>query len=120
MLLVTLEQREQLFRNNVDRDGDHFPVVKLFVPWASATWLITDMDQADEDLMFGLCDMGHGTPELGYVLLSGLEELRGPGGLGVERDLHFTAQYPLSVYTAAARAHQQIVTHAIIVGGFAR
>ncbi|PDS75470.1 DUF2958 domain-containing protein [Rhizobium sp. L43] len=120
MLLVTLEQREQLFRNNLDRDGDHFPVVKLFTPWASARWLITDMDRGDEDLLFGLCDLGLGSPELGYVLLSDLEELRGPGGLRVERDLHFTAKFPLSAYTIAARAHQQIITSEVIVGGFAK
>ncbi|MBB3445483.1 DUF2958 domain-containing protein [Rhizobium sp. BK379] len=120
MLLVTLEQRELLFANNKRRDDDHFPVIKLFTPWANATWLISDMDAHDEDLMFGLCDMGHGTPELGYVLLSDLEELKGPGGLQVERDLHFTAKFPLSVYTRAARAHQRIITSEGVVGGFAK
>jgi len=108
MLLVTVEQQAVLIANNRNKDADHIPVVKLFTPWASATWLIVDMEP-DEDMMFGLCDLGHGYPELGYVLLSDLEELKGPGGLRVERDLHFRPTRPLSEYTIAARAARRIV-----------
>lgn len=109
MLLVTLEQRAQLLKNFLTKDDDHIPVVKLFTPWANATWLFVDLDPGDEDTLFGLCDLGHGYPELGYVLLSDLEELRGPGGLRVERDLHFRPTRPLSEYTIAARAARRIV-----------
>jgi hypothetical protein len=31
-----------------------------------------------------------GYPELGYVMLSELGSVRGPLGLGIERDIHFT------------------------------
>ena len=40
---------------------------------------------------------------------SGLTEYRGPFGLGIERDIHFTAAFPLSIYTEAARAAGHIV-----------
>ena len=38
--------------------------------------------------MFGLCDPG--LPELGYVGLNELQAVRGPWGLGIERDLYWT------------------------------
>ena len=81
---------------------DHKPVVKFFGGGA-CTWLITEM-AADGDTMFGLCDLGHGTPELGNVSLTELSNLRfRPFGLGVERDKYFTADKPLSAYSDEAR-----------------
>ncbi len=109
MNLMTPEILERLKMNNLTKDADHAPVVKFFTPWANATWLISDIDVEDNDLMFGLCDMGHGEPELGYVLLSDLEELKGPAGLTVERDLHFKATKPMSEYAYAARRERRIV-----------
>lgn len=46
---------------------DPRPVVKLFTPNGSATWLITEgYEEPDGDLrLFGLCDLGFGSPELG-------------------------------------------------------
>lgn len=109
MKLITPEILERLKMNNLTKDADHAPVVKFFTPWANATWLISDIDVEDGDMMFGLCDMGLGEPELGYVLLSDLEELRGPSCLRVERDLHFRATRPMSEYVYAARSERRIV-----------
>lgn len=61
-------------------------------------------------ILFGLCDLGMGFPELGSVRLSELESVKGRLGLGIERDLYFTARYPLSVYTEAASDADTIVT----------
>ena len=88
---------------------DPAPAVKFFTPDGSATWLITESHPEDPDLLFGLCDLGMGFPELGYVALSELESLRGPLGLPVERDLHFTPEGALSEYSRAARKAQRIV-----------
>ena len=74
-------------------DIDFEPVVKLFTPDAGATWLLSELDLDDEDTAFGLCDLGIGLPELGFVSLSEIAELRGKLGLPVERDLHFKAQF---------------------------
>ncbi len=38
-----------------------------------------------------------------------LAQYRGPFGLGIERDIHFTANYSLSIYAEAARAAGHIV-----------
>lgn len=52
--------------------------------------------------MFGLADLGFGSPELGYFALEELESLRRPFGLGIERDILFEGKLPLSVYAQAA------------------
>ncbi|MDR6757181.1 hypothetical protein J2Y48_002477 [Mycoplana sp. BE70] len=107
MKLLTAELRAQLINNNVTaRDTDHIPVVKWFTPWANATWIITEMEP--DSRCFGLCDVGHGTPELGYVSVEELESVKGPFGLTVERDLSFSTKMPLCVWTALARANRRI------------
>jgi hypothetical protein len=58
---------------------------------------------------FGLCDLGLGLPELGYVCMRELREIRGPLGLPIERDLHFEADKPISAYADEARTHGRIV-----------
>jgi hypothetical protein len=110
MVLITPEIRERLIANwKAGPDMDHVPVVKLFFPAGAHTWLLTEMKPDHPDILFGLCDLGMGFPELGYVSLSELESVRGAFGLGIERDIHFTARYPLSVYAEAARMHGIIV-----------
>lgn len=93
-------------------DFDPRPAVKLFTPDAAATWLITEgYEEPDGDLrMFGLCDLGLGSPELGYVMLSVLENICGGLGLPVERDLYFKAEHRLSLYTKMASHAGRIVT----------
>lgn len=81
---------------------DPQPVVKLFTPDGGATWLLTEILPHDPDLAFGLCDLGLGFPELGYVSLSELARVRGHLGLPVERDEWFRADKPLSAYLEAA------------------
>ena len=59
--------------------------VKFFTPDSSWTWYASEFD--GEDIFFGLV-IGH-VAELGYFSLSELEEVRGPMGLPIERDLYF-------------------------------
>ena len=98
--------RQSLDNNNFDPP----PVVKLFTPDAGATWLLTEIDPDDHDHAFGLCDLGHGFPELGYVSLAELQSVRGRLGLPIERDLHFVATKAISVYAREARRAERIVT----------
>ena len=110
MRLLTLAQNEQLLRNGYceNREQDHFPVVKLFMPGTACTWLLTQFDPQVPGLAFGLCDLGMGFPELGYVDLDELMSIRTRLGLGVECDSSFVGKYPISVYAKAAGACQQI------------
>lgn len=109
--LITDEQRARLLANGRESiENSHFdprPVVKLFTPNAGATWLLTELDA--EDIAFGLCDLGQGFPELGYVSLTELESLRGRWGLPIERDLYFIADKPLSGYAREARLAGRVV-----------
>ena len=101
--LLTKAVTRQLLANYPAGD-DTRPAVKLFTPDAQATWLIADMDPDDPDRLFGLCDLGLGLPELGYVSLTELSRLRGPLGLPVERDCWFKADKSLGAYASEARA----------------
>ena len=107
MKLITDELRAQMLANGrmstQHDDFDPLPVVKLFTPDAGATWLLTELDTDDHDRAFGLCDLGLGFPELGYVSMAELQSLRGRLGLPVERDLHFKATKTISAYANEAR-----------------
>ncbi len=103
--------------DNRDKDWEEKPVVKIFFPMGSATWLlisITD-DTPGEEIAYGLADLGFGSPEIGYVSLKELRELRfsllpgGPGTLRLERDLYFEPTHSLQAYTLAAWANCHIV-----------
>ncbi|KAA0070409.1 DUF2958 domain-containing protein [Tardiphaga sp. P9-11] len=105
---LTVEDRVSLLVNGLSGERDHRPVCKLFSPDASATWLLTECDIDEPDRLFGLCDLGLGAPELGFVSLQEIMEVRGRLGLPVERDQHFIADKPLSEYVAEARAAGRI------------
>lgn len=121
MKLLTDLQRKHMKMNGqmnaeqMKEKGETFnfcPVVKLFAPWGAATWLLTELDPEDEDIAFGLCDLGMGCPELGSVRLSELESVRGPAGLRIERDRHFKGEYCLWVYARAAAVAGRIIEDA--------
>ena len=109
MKLVIAKLRERLLANGARPGADHVPVLKLFDPAGAATWLFTEWDPDDPDRLFGLCDTGQGQPELGTASLAELARARGRLGLPLERDRHFTARHPLSVYARAARRAGRIV-----------
>ena len=113
MNIITEELRAQLLANgrrSLEDDGlNPLPVVKLFTPDAGATWLLTEIDPDDHDHAFGLCDLGLGFPELGWVSLAEIPAVRGGLGLPVERDLHFAPQKRLSSYAREARLAGRIL-----------
>jgi hypothetical protein len=111
--LLTPEIRERLLQNGrlmrqlggTRYEPDFLPVVKLFLPEAGFAWLLTELDPDEPDIAFGLCDLGIGCPELGYVRLSEIAALRGVLGLRAERDQHFVATKTISAYAEEARRH---------------
>ena len=109
--LITADIRKRLLKNGRLRqqsqianqgEPDFLPVVKFFTPDAGCTWLLTELDPEDNDIAFGLCDLGVGCPELGYVSLSELASVRGILGLPIERDRFFKATKTLSAYADEA------------------
>jgi glycine/D-amino acid oxidase-like deaminating enzyme len=118
MKLLTQEQEQKLLANGRAHAADQLtgeettdfaPVVKLFCPWGGATWLLTELDPDEPDIAFGLCDLGMGFPELGNVSLAEIQSVSGPGGLRIERDLHFSPTQTLQAYADEARRHGRIV-----------
>ena len=117
MKLLTKALEKKLLANGVAStielgDGnypDPKPVVKLFNPCGGQTWLLSELS-ADGDRAYGLCDLGFGTPELGYLSLAELGAIRTrPFGLGIERDLHATFDKPMSEYAREARERGHII-----------
>ena len=101
MLLLTQDLRALLIANGLSR-GDHVPVVKFFNPVGAATWLFSELDE-DGDILFGLCDLGFGCPEMGSASFAEIAGVKLPFGLSIERDLHFEGRFPLTIYADAAR-----------------
>ncbi len=104
---ISPSERERLLANGrataAGEAIDPQPIVKLFTPDANVTWLLTELDPDDPGIAFGLCDLGVGAPELGYVALAELACIRGRYGLPIECDDHFHPDKPLSAYAAEAR-----------------
>lgn len=83
---------------------DHVsPVVKFFNPFGAATWLLTELDP-ETGIAYGLCDLGMGFPELGYVSLDELAEL----GI-INRDLHFSTTKTLKEWMEKAEKDGSLV-----------
>ncbi len=96
MKLLTQEIRKKLppLYSQDGKGGKAVVHCKFFTPDSNWTWLATEgepaLDESSRQIdfrFFGLV-FGH-EKEFGYFLLSELEEVRGPMGLPIERDLHF-------------------------------
>jgi len=101
MELLPDEMREKLpeLYSQEEKGLDAQAVVKFFTPDSSWSWFASEGSPVDEDgyydtdkpkvdfIFFGLV-IGLEI-ELGYFSLAELEEVRGPMGLPIERDLHF-------------------------------
>jgi hypothetical protein len=96
MKLLTQELRETLpaLYEQDGKGGNAIAYIKFFCPSSSWTWWATEgspiKDESGHEVdlhFFGLVD-GH-FKELGYFSLAELEEVTGPMGMPIERDLGF-------------------------------
>lgn len=99
MILLTDELRERLLANGRNPKADHVPVVKFFNPLGVGVWLAIWLYE-DGDTLYGFADLGD--PEYGTFSLEELATIRLPFGMGIERDLYFTTNLPISVWAEAA------------------
>lgn len=68
-------------------------IAKFFNPMGVGTWFITEAKKQENGdyEMFGYCHLGDDElAEFGYVMLSELQEIKGPLGMGIERDLYLS------------------------------
>jgi hypothetical protein len=117
MILLTDELRERLLANSRDPGADHAPVVKFFNPLGEGVWRATELD-ADGDTLYGLADLG--VPELGSFSLEELVSVRLPFDMGIERDILFDTDLPLSVWAEASYQAGSIRAAERIVASIAR
>lgn len=89
MKLLTKELRDQLPPlYSQEKDDDPVVYTKFFTPDAGWTWYCTEGEEGNGNfLFFGFVNGLEG--EWGYFSLSELEEIRGPFGLPIERDIYF-------------------------------
>ncbi|SEH14878.1 Protein of unknown function [Sphingopyxis sp. YR583] len=122
MILLTPDLRTALRANDEARrsavmaglaEPDFVPLAKFFNPVGAATWLATELAE-DGDTLFGLADLGFGTPELGSFSLCELGSVRLPFGLHIERDLHFESRLPLSTWATWSRRTGSILVAATL------
>ena len=92
MKLLTQELKKQLPPIGSQADSnDPTIIVKFFCPWNHWSWFAYEFD--GEDIFFGYVKGDF--DEYGTFSLSELESVKGPMGLGIERDIYFTPK-PLS------------------------
>lgn len=96
MKLLPNEIREQMppLYSQDGKGGKTMAYVKFFTPSSSWTWYATEgepvKDSSGKETDFKFFGLVEGfEKELGYFLLSELEEVTGPMGLPIERDLYF-------------------------------
>lgn len=69
---------------------DHIVVAKFFNPAGAGTWFVTEYDP-ETKICFGFVSIfGDWNDEWGSFSLAELEELKGPFGIGIERDMFWT------------------------------
>ena len=112
MKIMTAAQEKKMIENFKQAmetgDGTKLkPVIKLFGGGA-CTWLLSEYEP-EIRRFFGLCDLGMGFPELGYVSRDELEAIRFPPyNLPIERDLHITFDKTMCEYADEAREKGKI------------
>src|SRR5690242_12059429 len=96
MKLITAEIEKQLLKSpfySTEKEKKSKVIVKFFTPWSNWTWYAVEGEKTENGdwEFFGLVE-GH-ERELGYFTLSELQEVRGPFGLKIERDMFFENRY---------------------------
>ena len=87
MKLLTEEIKKQLPpMGEQDNSKDPMVYVKFFCPWNHWTWFGYEFD--GDDVLFGYVKGEYA--EYGTFSIAELESVRGPMGLRIERDIHFT------------------------------
>jgi hypothetical protein len=85
------DELQQVLPSLYAQEGNDNPMVyaKFFTPDSSWTWYVTEGSPENCGFIFFGYVVGQ-EREWGYFSLENLRSIRGPIGLSVERDLHFT------------------------------
>jgi len=86
MNLLTLQLLDRFKEVGPQDISDPIIVAKFFTSWSSWTWYAISYEE-ESGMFFGLIKGTH--TELGYFSIKDLKRLKGPLGLGIERDLYW-------------------------------
>lgn len=90
MKLLTKELLKRFKQVGSQEDiKDPLIIAKFFNPTGAGTWYATEYNPDDKTFFGYVSIFGDGNDEWGYFSLIELESLKGPFGLGIERDLYF-------------------------------
>ena len=89
LLTQELVDRFQQVGRQEDK-SDPIIIAKFFNPTGAGTWYATEYNPSDKTFYGYVSIFGDWNDEWGYFSLTELESLKGPFGLGIERDLYFT------------------------------
>lgn len=121
-IICKKEEKMKLMTKELEKKFEKYPLysqdgmggkakvlVKYFNPVGAGTWLITEgnkLENGDYE-MFGYCHLGDDDfAELGYVMLSELENITLFGGLKIERDLYLADN--ITLYDAMKKSGMKI------------
>jgi hypothetical protein len=92
MELLTEDLKKQFAKQgdtSAKESQDIMVLAKFFCPWNAFTWFAAEWFP-ETNICFGYVNLGDDTmAELGNFSISELEELVGPFGMKIERDLHW-------------------------------
>lgn len=103
MKLMTKEIEQRLAKfplYSQDGKGDEATIVcKFFSPINAWTWYVLEGQKTDDGdyELYGLVINSHGEKEYGYFMLSELQKIKLPFGLGIERDIYFSPSKVMDV-----------------------
>jgi len=89
LLTEALKKKIPALYTSQEQEGPQKFVCKFFDPCGSWTWYVLEGSEEENGdwRFYGLVDGFE--KEWGYFMLSELESVKGPFGLGIERDLYF-------------------------------
>lgn len=88
LLTQELVDRFQQVGRQEDK-SDPVIIAKFFNPTGAGTWYATEYNPSDKTFYGYVSIFGDWNDEWGYFSLTELESLKGPYGLGIERDIYF-------------------------------
>ncbi len=111
--LFCTEQWEQLVRNgrtSAEKEQDHPPVVRIVTVnlLPQMAWVLSEILPDELDVGFGVCDLGRGFPELGYVSLQEVVTACANRGVVLMRDPSFQPKGTISQVAQEARARGSV------------
>lgn len=102
MMMLTKQNKQDLpalySQEHIPNEKKTCPV-KFFSPFGRGTWYAIEGQPEEDDFLFYgyvVSPLGSDCDEWGYFTLGQLTSVKGPGGLGIERDMYWDITKPMN------------------------